>query len=174
MQTSDPLGTDLEALQTALDTYGADRTRWPAPLRLRFASLIASNADAQRRLAEADAFGRLLDLASPSEDESADKVRAAVFAHLKGHGVPVVAPVAGVVVPMARRASPPASRSLWREASLLAASLMLGVIAGLSGTLDPAQQAIAGITSSNADADPDIGDVALGIDGGAVAEEESL
>ncbi len=172
MQTSDPLGTDLEALQTALDTYGADRTRWPAPLRLRFASLIASNADAQRRLAEADAFGRLLDLASPSEDESADKVRAAVFAHLKGHGAPAVVP--GVVVPMSRRASPPASRLLWREVSLLAASLMLGVVAGLSGTLDPAQQAIAGITSSNSDADPDIGDVALGIDGGAVAEEESL
>ncbi len=36
-----PLGsTDLEA---TLDTYGADRTRWPAPLRHELSGLIAGN-----------------------------------------------------------------------------------------------------------------------------------
>ncbi len=56
-----PVG--LDKLEAALDTYGADRTRWPAPLRLTLSGLIAGSAEAQRMLRDAEAFDRLLDSA---------------------------------------------------------------------------------------------------------------
>lgn len=62
-----PVG--LDKLEAALDAYGADRTRWPAPLRLALSSLIASNPDAQKMLKDAEAFDRLLDMA-PRYDAS--------------------------------------------------------------------------------------------------------
>ena len=63
-----PVG--LDKLEAALDTYGADRTRWPAPLRLTLSGLIAGNPQAQKMLKDAEAFDQLLDsapLSSPSE-----------------------------------------------------------------------------------------------------------
>ena len=58
------LGTvGLDKLEATLDTYGADRTRWPAPLRHALSGLIAGNAEAQELLKQAEAFDRLLDKA---------------------------------------------------------------------------------------------------------------
>ncbi len=54
---------ELGAFARLLDGYGADRTRWPAPERLRFASLLAEDAEARRLLAEAAALDRLIDMA---------------------------------------------------------------------------------------------------------------
>lgn len=62
-----PVG--LDKLEAALDAYGADRTRWPAPLRLALSGLIAGNSEAQRMLRDAEAFDRLLDRA-PQYDQS--------------------------------------------------------------------------------------------------------
>lgn len=62
-----PVG--LDKLEAALDTYGADRTRWPAPLRLTLSGLIAGSTEAQRMLRDAEAFDRLLDKA-PQYDAS--------------------------------------------------------------------------------------------------------
>ena len=54
---------DRLALERLLDVCGADRTRWPARERLRFASFIGEDEGAKRLLAEADALDSLLDLA---------------------------------------------------------------------------------------------------------------
>jgi hypothetical protein len=62
-----PVG--LDKLEAALDTNGADRTRWPAPLRLTLSGLIAGSAEAQKMLRDAEAFDRLLDRA-PQYDAS--------------------------------------------------------------------------------------------------------
>ena len=43
----------LDRLEATLDTYGADRTRWPAPLRHDLSGLIAGNEDARRLLRDA-------------------------------------------------------------------------------------------------------------------------
>src|SRR3989337_1515991 len=52
---------NLEMLERILDTYGADRTRWPADARLALSRLIGESAEAQRRLADAAVFDRMLD-----------------------------------------------------------------------------------------------------------------
>ena len=59
---------DIADLVHRLDLSGADRTRWPAQERLRFASLIANSEEAQRLVEEAAAFDRLLDQVPGADD----------------------------------------------------------------------------------------------------------
>src|SRR5262245_9466806 len=91
MTDNEPMGLDdMNALDELLAAYGADRTRWPAPERLRFAPLIKSSAEARRRLAEAEALDRLLDMApEPRTDRSAlaDRIVLAAVAEAKGRQV---------------------------------------------------------------------------------------
>ena len=63
MTTKDRRAEDRQALERLLEIYGADRTRWPARERLRFASLVAEDDAARHLMAEATALGSLLDLA---------------------------------------------------------------------------------------------------------------
>ena len=67
MTRNGPGPVGLDKLEAALDTYGGDRTRWPAPLRLALSGLIAGNPEAQGMLKDAEAFDRLLDR-SPQYD----------------------------------------------------------------------------------------------------------
>jgi hypothetical protein len=122
-----PVG--LDKLEAALDTYGADRTRWPAPLRLSLSGLIAANPDAQKMLQDAVAFDRLLDSA-PQYD----------MARLDGLSNRIAAAVEHQPRIVSRNASAPSTKfkSGWLPlrryngfaATALAASLMLGVFAG--------------------------------------------
>ncbi len=63
MTKMDKRAEDREALERLLEIYGADRTRWPARERLRFAGVISDDKAAARMLAEADALDRLLEQA---------------------------------------------------------------------------------------------------------------
>jgi len=116
----------LDQLEATLDTYGADRTRWPAPLRHALSGLIAGNAEAQELLKKAEIFDRLLDKA-PQYDAAragrlADRIVAAAERQPRlmttdrreAMGHPVLRHRHGLA------------------ATALAASLVLGVIAGQS------------------------------------------
>jgi hypothetical protein len=113
----------LDKLEAALDTYGGDRTRWPAPLRLELSGLIAGNADAQKMLKDAEAFDRLLDHA-PQYDAARlgklkERIAAAAVRQPRLVGTrPVAKANAGV------------RRYNGLAATALAASLVLGIFAG--------------------------------------------
>jgi hypothetical protein len=119
----------LDRLEMALDTYGADRTRWPAPLRLEMSGLIANSREAQKMLADAAAFERLLDMA-PQFDSSrlgqlSDRIAASAHRQprlLEGGG--------GVSVGGSTARWPAHRRHHGIVATALAASLVLGVFAG--------------------------------------------
>ena len=68
----DKRAEDRQALERLLEVYGADRTRWPARERLRFASFIGEDDGAKRLLAEADALDSLLDRA-PRASEARER-----------------------------------------------------------------------------------------------------
>jgi hypothetical protein len=102
----------LDKLEATLDTYGADRTRWPAPLRHALSGLIAGNAEAQELLKKAEIFDRLLDKAPQYDAARAGRL-------------------ADRIVAAAER-QPRLMTTDRREATALAASLVLGVIAGQS------------------------------------------
>jgi len=152
---------DREALERLLEIYGADRTRWPARERLRFASVISEDKAASRMLAEAEALDILLDSASrPSDaavDALKDRIMATALRELPVEVSVAARPSASVTSIWARRRALPAMapRAVeWPAAAVLAASLVLGVMLGSAGTFDAtmSQMAqVAGLQSAAAD-----------------------
>jgi hypothetical protein len=159
----------IEALGEVLDRYGSDRTRWPAPVRRRFAGLIAGSEEAGRRLREAEALDRLLDLApEPEIDNSAlaERIMAAADAE------------AGVRPRREKRAPwsvfnggvlTRAAESSWQAGALLAASLVLGAVFGLTGTLVPE-----GETTQMATYETEIDPGQIALDSDSLFEEDFL
>ncbi len=135
----------LLALERTLDTYGADQTRWPDGDRVRFEALIEEDARARQLMAEAAALDCVLDLAHPAVSENHDAladriVAAAARTPRVGEGdapenVHILNPALRRVRTSERSAGRPAKRD-WAAMALLAASLLMGVFAGLSGRAD--------------------------------------
>lgn len=157
MTTKDNRVEDRQALAHLLEVYGADRTRWPARERLRFASLVAEDDAARRLLAEASALDSLLDLAPKASDAREHALKERIVAAALRSAEPRFAVVAGreeksrsatswrawMRGPSVSQA--PAS-SGWAAGGLLAASLVVGVLLGSAGTFDTAVQQMAEAT----------------------------
>lgn len=198
MKANEKAKQELAALSRLIEASGADRTRWPAPDRLRFAGLLKSSPEARRILAEAAALDRLLDMA-PRVPESrhaelADRIAARARSlpqqavadgaprvaseaasgqaagHAAHHGAPGVTDLAAVRSVRARAGGQPAwtGRSGWQAAGLLAASLVLGIALGGAGLLAPAVGHMPGVSSSEG------GELAFGLDRAAAVEEDTL
>jgi hypothetical protein len=163
MTKMDRRAEDREALERLLDIYGADRTRWPARERLRFASVVSEDKAAARLLAEAAALDRLLEQAPRASGADIDALKERIMAAALRSGAPQLAVVAsgklasGTVIPVQGRRPAFAARfgrGEWPAAALLAASLVLGVMLGSAGTFDATVQEMAqvtGLTSTPSD-----------------------
>lgn len=164
--------TGLDALEQALERFGSDRTRWPAPVRRDLAGLLAESAEAKARLREAEALDRLLDLAPPPAIDTralADRILAAAEAEVPAPAAePARARVAWAV--FGRR---PSAEGQWPAAALLAASLVLGTVFGLTGTLDQAMGPLV-TASSSYETDVDPAQLAFDADAISMFEEDML
>jgi hypothetical protein len=158
MTSRDRHAEDREALARLLDIHGADRTRWPARERLRFAGVISEDEAAARLLAEAEALDRLLDRAPRVSDASIDALKDRIVAAALRSQRPQLAAVPGGKA-AALKAKPAAASPMewvasryreWPAAAVLAASLVLGVMIGSAGTLDTTMQRVASVTGFSA------------------------
>jgi hypothetical protein len=127
-------------LQRVVDAYGADRTRWPAPDRLRFAAFIASDARARAIMTDAETLDRLLDSAPTVSGAREHALAARIVASVPGS---VVAVPAMSVVTMQRRPTRMMAALRRPAAALLAASLVLGIVVGASGISGSALNVVA-------------------------------
>lgn len=164
---------ELEALRQLLDVHGADRTRWPARERLRFATLPGGNQAARRLTAEAEALDRLLDRAPVTSEQRRLALAERILARAIHEGCPEAEAPRAVQDSVAPSAEPRGataddfprpSRHLasaarfsarrmaggWPAATLLAASLLVGVLAGAAGVVSPALQSLPGLASLEA------------------------
>jgi hypothetical protein len=168
----------MDRLRAVLGAYGADPERWPAADRMVLQSFMAQSVEAQALVAEEAQFDMLLSAAPHGVSAPAvDRSKAALFARLDGElGAAAAAP--GVVVPFARKAvqpaAPAAARGIWKEASVMAASLLVGFFTVSQGLLDgsgldPAQFSV----SSGEEAD-DVSAMALGHTDADASEEDLL
>jgi hypothetical protein len=161
MTTNDRRVEDRQALERLLAIYGADRTRWPARERLRFASVIAEDTVARRQFDEAAALDRVLDQAPRASEARVEALKARIVtAALASTDKGLVragtaSPAGGNVIPLTRRPAfkPTFSRAEWPAAALLAASLVLGVMLGSYGTFDTAVQEVAAVTGYSTSTD---------------------
>lgn len=181
MTMKDNRAEERAALERLLDVCGADRTRWPARARLRFASFIASDEAAKRLVQEAAALDDLLDRAPRASEarEGAlqERIVAAALRSVETKLAVVGGAPAAPPAPRARFNVPAfaksAFRSEWPAAAMLAASLVVGVLLGSAGTLDPAMQQVASMTGISTEADSS-SQVAYGDDLIAFADEDLL
>jgi len=154
MTNMDKRAGDREALERLLDIYGADRTRWPARERLRFASVITDDEEAARMLAETQALDRLLDTAPRASDADVDALKERIMAAAL-RSAPRQFEVVGSGATTQRHAQPAArrfgfGRSEWPAAAVMAASLVLGVMLGSAGTFDTTMQGVAQVAGYDA------------------------
>ena len=148
--TTDKRAEDRRALERLLEVHGADRTRWPARERLRFASLVAEDDAARRLVAEAAALDSLLDLAPKASAAREHALKERIVAAALRQAEPRFAVVARSRASSGRGwqswvCRAPAS-SGWAASGVLAASLFVGVLLGSAGTFDAAMQQLAEAT----------------------------
>ena len=149
MTTKNSPGKDFEALDNAIDIYGADTSRWPAHVSRALAPLLAGSADAQKRMREAGVFERMLDsapvMSKTRQAALADRIVAAA-----GRQPRIVH---GTAAPQLRATDRVIGR---REhgfaAAALAASLMLGIVAGGRASIIPFAATIVSDASGDAGA----------------------
>ncbi len=172
MTSKDRQTEDREALARLLDVYGADRTRWPARERLRFAGVVIEDKAAARLLGEAEALDRLLDRAPRVSEARIDALKERVVAAALRSDRPQLRAIAGSKPEPAkawlgqmRRPGLSASFREWPAAAVLAASLVLGVMLGSAGTFDTTMQqvaSVAGISSASDNTSLALGEDVLG------------
>ena len=182
MTKMDKLAEDREALERLLEIYGADRTRWPARERLRFAGIVGDDKVAARMLAEAGALDRLLEQAPRASVADIDALKERIVAAALRSGAPQLAVVAGgkagdaKLAPATKRRPAFAARfgdGQWPAAAMLAASLVLGVMLGSTGTLDATMQEVAQVAGLGSTAS-DSSQLALGDDVYGQMDEDML
>ena len=157
--------TELAALQSLLDSHGGDPGRWPAAVRQRFAALIASDGAARTLVAEARALDAVLmhaPVVSPVRRLAlADRIIAIA------EDRPLASDVRGSVIDLAARrglhSKPPLvrQRSFWQAAGMMAASLIAGIVIGISGT----GALLGDLTSLFTDTDTLTATMSLAVDG---------
>jgi anti-sigma factor RsiW len=127
MTSKDGSHSLLAQLEAVLAIHGARAERWPQEMRARLSAFVEEDRAAARLLAEARALDRLLNAApDPSPPHGLEaRILAAAFQ------------------PRQRPVPVRTVRAMWPEATLLAASLFIGIVIGLSGTAMPALQDVA-------------------------------
>lgn len=141
--------TGLDLLQDVLDAYGGDRTRWPAHVRLELSQLLSVSPQARELLAGAQALDRLLDMAPAVSKEKTDALAQRILAQAARS--PRVATSTTPV--QAIRPAVPQWRRFSAGMAALAASLMIGVLAGQSSAIAPTVGEIADAAGLGAAAD---------------------
>jgi hypothetical protein len=156
----------LAELERLLEVYGSDRTRWPAEARAGASQLVSRDKAARRLLVEAEALDRALEraplLSLGREAELADRIAAAALRSpriVRFNSAPAGAPAPGSEGKVLRLADLQ-PRPQWRNATrlggaagVMAASLALGVMIGLSSLpqpLAPAFEELSGLIGDRA------------------------
>jgi hypothetical protein len=186
MTKMDKRAEDREALERLLDIYGADRTRWPARERLRFAGIVGEDEVAARMLAEADALDRLLAQAPRASVADVEALKERIMAAALRSGAPQLAVVASgkpgsaTSAPLAARRAPfiaRFARGEWPAAAMLAASLVIGVMLGSTGTFDTTMRQMAeasGLSTAADNVNTDSSQLALGEEIEGQSDEDFL
>ena len=178
----------VDRFESLLEAYGGNLARWPTQHALAAQSLLQSSSEARARLAGAQALDRLLDKASSPDPQRlrllTDRIVAAAEGNAPlrkpGHSPAAAASaddgarVIPLPVPRKRmpapapvvRPAPARPRRQWQAAAALAASLMMGIVIGLT---DVGQSTTLGVTSlagaSQSASDTELVLSALQIDG---------
>jgi hypothetical protein len=138
----------LAQLEAVLDVHGAKPARWPEEVRAELLAFTAQDPQAARLLAEAEALDRLLGRGPSALPQGLDaRILAAAAALPQTNERGAAIRLNSTSTRRANRglAQPAGGRRIWPELTLLAASLFLGLLIGVSGQALPALQSVAAL-----------------------------
>ena len=127
----------FDLLDRTLETYGADPARWPAGVHSKVSAFVSNNQDAQRRIVEARALENVLSFAPNIPGTR----HAGLANQIVSRAIRQPRAVTSNELPAAstRKLPTAAGATSWRRQALtsgtLAASLMLGILAGQNATV---------------------------------------
>jgi len=134
----------FDLLDRTLETYGGDAARWPAGAQAKLSAFVRDDAEAQRRIADYRALDQVLGFAPKISDAR----HAALADQIVSRAMrqPRAVTSADVVAAPTRSEPVKARISPWRNQALtagaLAASLLLGILAGQNTTVVTLAEAV--------------------------------
>lgn len=138
--TQDRHDAELMRLDDVVTAFGADPRRWPPARADALRALAARDLRARRLVGEAAALDRLIAEATEAAEggESAsgaltDRILASLPQRLQSRPAVVAATVVRLDAARGPRVMPKPTAPALRAATLLAASLILGLVAGVAG-----------------------------------------
>jgi hypothetical protein len=144
-QDSEQMKQSFELLERTLEAYGGNTSRWPDSVRARLLAFVAANSEAQQRVAAAQALDQILNFAPKLSDVQNVALAERIVAR--------AARQPRVVTKAA--AEPVRGRAGWQSnhgftGAALAASLVLGVLAGQNSAFTTLTDAIVGGNANSA------------------------
>jgi hypothetical protein len=142
----------LTEFERLLEVYGSDRTRWPVAARASAGQLVARVPSARRLLAETEALDRVLERA-PMTSLAREAALAERIVAAARRSPRMVAKSAGAAPPSGSVVASEVRQPRWLggAAGALAASLVVGVLIGLSSlsqSVLPALEQMTGVALS--------------------------
>ena len=135
----------FELLERTLETYGGNETRWPDGLRTRLSVFVAADSDAQQRVAAAEALDQVLSFAPKLSDAQNSALTDRIVARAARQPRVVTK----------SETAPPRRRADWHinhglAGAALAASLLIGVLAGQNAAFATLTDVIVGGNANSA------------------------
>jgi hypothetical protein len=149
----------LEELRTALEVVGARPERWSDTQRARLAAFVEYDTEAAQLFAEAKALDRVLDFA-PSDGTAGSDLEARILAAAtilpQQHSASVGIGAGATIIPLPSRRIVKERRWTWQSLTVLAASLVVGVVIGISGEVSSILSQPSVVASVDTDIDDSI------------------
>jgi hypothetical protein len=144
-QDSEQTKQSFDLLDRTLDAYGGNASRWPDGVRARLSAFVDVNSEAQKRVAAAGALDQVLHFATKLSDAQ----NATLAEHIVARAAHQPRVVSNAGTP------PPRRRVGWHNnhgmaGAALAASLLIGVLAGQNAAFATLTDVIAGGSANGA------------------------
>ena len=149
----------LEELRAALEVAGARPDRWSSKQRARLAAFVEYDTEAARLFAEAKALDRVLGFASGHGHVGSDleaRILAAATVLPQRHSAGVGHDAGATIIPLPSRHFVRGRQWTWQTLTVLAASLIVGIVIGISGEASLILSQPSVVASVDADIDDSI------------------
>lgn len=167
MNDSKQTKQSFDLLDRTLEAYGGNASRWPDGLRTRLLAFVAANGEAQKRVAAAEALDQVLDVAPRLSDAQNATLAERIIARAAHQPRIVSKP----------ELPQPRVRTGWHvnhglAGAALAASLVIGMLAGQNAAFTTLTDVIVGRNANGASASNQ--QVAQGDDADTAIDEDLL
>lgn len=148
-----------------LEIYGSDISRAPAELQAKINDLVAREKEAEKLLKDAAALDTLLDKISDEPALDYEDLQSRIMSNIENNPAAGDHNVTKLEIPVSKPAhigatQKPINQSNWAEYTVLAASLLLGLMLGAEGIANAITDPLNEVVSINTELQDDVWSIA--------------